>query len=61
MIVLTLERIEELRTPAGGFNRESMEIIGIWPLFSGWKERLEPAAARSQSRRSNNESLLTSD
>lgn len=40
MIVLTEEHIEQLRTPAGGFNKETMEIIGAWPLSEGWKERL---------------------
>lgn len=40
MIVLTDERIEQLRTPHGGFNKEAMEIIGVWPLTSGWKRRL---------------------
>lgn len=40
MIVLTADLIEQLRTPAGGFNQETMEIITLWPLQSGWKERL---------------------
>lgn len=40
MIVLTPERIEQLRTPAGGFNQAAMEIIGVWPLSTGWKARI---------------------
>ncbi len=40
MITLTQELIEQLRTPAGGFNQGTMEILGCWPLTSGWKDRL---------------------
>jgi hypothetical protein len=40
MIVLTPEHIEQLRTPQGGFNQETMELIGEWPLVAGWQERL---------------------
>jgi len=40
MIVLTPEHVEQLRTPAGGFNQRSMEIIGCWPLSAGWQQRL---------------------
>lgn len=40
MITLTPELIQQLRTPQGGFNMETMEIIGQWPLVEGWQERL---------------------
>ena len=40
MITITAEHIEQLRTPAGGFNQCTMEIIGIWPLTSGWKNQI---------------------
>ena len=40
MIVLTPDHIEQLKTPSGGFNKATMEIIGTWPLSDGWKERL---------------------
>jgi len=40
MISVTREMIEQLRTPAGGFNEATMSIIGYWPLQSAWKERL---------------------
>lgn len=40
MIVLTPDHIEQLRTPAGGFNEAAMELVGVWPLRAGWQERL---------------------
>jgi hypothetical protein len=40
MIVLTAENIEMLRTPQGGFNKKTMEIIGAWPLVEGWKDQM---------------------
>ena len=40
MITLTQEHIEQLRTPAGGFNQQTMELIGVWPLSEGWRQRL---------------------
>lgn len=40
MITLTPELIEQLRTPQGGFNMATMEIIGEWPLREGWQQRL---------------------
>jgi hypothetical protein len=39
MIVLTRERIEELKTPDGGFNKETMDLICGWPLVAGWQKR----------------------
>lgn len=39
-VVITTERLEELRTPSGGYNEAAMSIIGYWPLQEGWKERL---------------------
>lgn len=34
---LTPMLIETLRTPAGGFNRDTMDALGIpWPLERGW-------------------------
>ncbi len=40
MIVLTAELIQELRTPAGGFNQATMDAVGIgWPLREGWPQR----------------------
>lgn len=40
MITLTRELIESLRTSAGGFNRATIETIGVaWPLSSGWIDR----------------------
>jgi hypothetical protein len=38
MITLTPDLIEQLRTPQGGFNQATMEIIGCWPLHEGWKD-----------------------
>lgn len=40
MIVLTPEHIEQLRTPQGGYNQHTMELLGAWPLFAGWKDHL---------------------
>jgi len=40
MIIFTHEHIEQLRTPAGGFNQAAMEVIGNWPLHAGWYARL---------------------
>lgn len=40
MVILTEELIEQLRTPAGGFNMKAMEAIGAWPLSTGWEQRL---------------------
>lgn len=40
MITLTRELIESLRTPAGGFNRATIDALGTgWPLVSGWIDR----------------------
>ncbi len=37
MIVLTAELIESLKTPAGGWNRATMDAIAVpWPLRAGW-------------------------
>ncbi len=40
IIVLTVDHIDQLKTPAGGYNEKAMTILGVWPLRSGWKERL---------------------
>lgn len=41
MITLTAEHIEQIRTPAGGFNMETMGALGVpWPLKSGWQDQL---------------------
>lgn len=40
IITLTAEHIEQLKTPAGGYNEASMKVLGCWPLSAGWKERL---------------------
>ena len=40
MITLTPEHIEQLRTPAGGFNQRTMELVGFWPLCEGWQTEL---------------------
>lgn len=40
IIALTAEHIDQLKTPAGGYNEKAMAILGCWPLRSGWKERL---------------------
>lgn len=40
MITLTADHIEQLKTPQGGYNQRTMELIGAWPLVEGWKERL---------------------
>jgi hypothetical protein len=40
VIILTAAHIEQLRTPQGGFNQATMEIVGCWPLHEGWKDRL---------------------
>ena len=40
MIILTIDLIEQLKTPKGGINQETMELIGSWPLTEGWKDRL---------------------
>ena len=39
-IQITAAHIETLRTPAGGYNKQTMELLGVWPLTEGWKERL---------------------
>ena len=40
IIAITQEHIEQLKSPQGGYNRRAMEILGCWPLSTGWKERL---------------------
>lgn len=32
--------IEQLRTPDGGFNAETMRLFGMWPLTEGWQHRM---------------------
>lgn len=32
--------IEQLRTPDGGFNAETMRLFGMWPLTEGWQRRM---------------------
>lgn len=39
MVVITEQHLEQIRTPAGGYNMKSMELIGLWPLAAGWRER----------------------
>ncbi len=37
---VTLDLIERLKTPKGGYKRRDLEAIGIpWPLVTGWKQR----------------------
>lgn len=40
MIILTPEHIEQLKTPQGGYNQRTMELVWCWPLLTGWKERM---------------------
>jgi hypothetical protein len=41
MKIIVRDDIEQLRTPAGGFNQRTMEIIGVpWPLQEGWQQRI---------------------
>jgi hypothetical protein len=40
MVIITAEHIEQLKTPAGGYNMRSMEMLGMWPLRAGWQERM---------------------
>lgn len=38
---LTMEEIEERKSPKGGFPRKLVTSWGVpWPLVSGWKKRL---------------------
>lgn len=40
IVTITAEHVEQLKTPLGGYNQRSMELLGCWPLRDGWKERL---------------------
>lgn len=40
MITITQDNIKELFTPAGGMNYHTADVLSIWPLATGWKERL---------------------
>lgn len=41
MVVLTKEMIERLMTPAGGYNRAALGLLGVsWPPMAGWKAAL---------------------
>jgi hypothetical protein len=38
---LTHEDIEKIKTPAGGYNADTLESLGVsWPPRAGWKQRL---------------------
>jgi hypothetical protein len=37
MILITENHIKQVRTPNGGFNQATLEALGVWPLFTGWK------------------------
>ncbi len=39
-IQITAAHIETLKTPAGGYNQATMELLGVWPLTAGWQQRL---------------------
>lgn len=40
IITITSEHVDQLKTPAGGYNERALTVLGFWPLRSGWKERL---------------------
>lgn len=41
MITITAQHIAQLRTPKGGFNKATMDVLAVmWPLQEGWQERL---------------------
>lgn len=41
MITITYEHLSELKTPAGGVNQATADVLGImWPLQAGWMGRL---------------------
>lgn len=41
MITITAAHIEQLRTPAGGFNKATMDELAVmWPLRTGWQQEL---------------------
>ena len=38
---ITEERLEKLRTPAGGYNAATLRALGLtWPVRKGWRDRL---------------------
>lgn len=38
---ITLELIEEGKSPAGGWTRKQIELLGLsWPMDNGWKNRV---------------------
>ena len=39
-LVITESHINQLRTPAGGFNSATMRLFGLWPLKNGWQQQL---------------------
>lgn len=40
MITITAGHLQQVRTPAGGFNQATLEALGVWPLSTGWQQRL---------------------
>ena len=42
MTTLNKEHIDMIETPAGGFKRVCLELLGVsWPPKQGWRKRLE--------------------
>jgi hypothetical protein len=40
-VPLTLVMLDQLKTPKGGYDRQTLEMLGIgWPPKSGWRKRL---------------------
>lgn len=40
-VKLTNEHFNQIKTPAGGFRRRPLEILGVpWPPQRGWKAKL---------------------
>jgi len=40
-MIITNELIEQLKTAAGGWTKESLALMGVdWPPQKGWKERI---------------------
>lgn len=40
MVIISAEHLEQLKTPAGGYNEKPMRLLGVWPLRTGWQSRL---------------------
>jgi hypothetical protein len=39
--VITLKDLNRLRTPRGGYTRQTLKVLGVsWPPVKGWKTRL---------------------